>query len=119
MGLYEFEGTTLDLSYITSRVIVIANPYQNDQLAGLHRFLTAKHPNHYRIFNLTIEREYNLDQDLQNVSTFPIVRGTPPPLQLLVDICSSIEGYLNTHEENVAILHSPQGKGQSQRGREA
>eukprot|EP01031_Cornospumella_fuschlensis_P033252 gene33252-40230_t len=95
MKVFDFGDVKLDLSYITNRLIVIGSPYRNDNLTNLKRYLDTQHSNHYRLLNFTNEQEFNVDQDMDAVETFPVPKGNPLPLNLLIEICSSIEGHFN------------------------
>lgn len=109
MKYLDFEGSKLDLTYITSRLVVMGSPFKADNTHALRRYLEVTHGGRYRIFNFTIEREFNLDQDYEHVITYPIIRGTPCALKQLISICKAIEGFLLEHDDHVVILHSSQG----------
>ncbi|RYG63017.1 hypothetical protein EON64_16765 [archaeon] len=110
MKYFDFGDIKLDLTYITNRLIVIGSPYRNDNLNNLKRYLDTQHANHYRLLNFTNEQEFNLDQDMDQVETYPVPKGNPLPFSLLIELCSSIEGHFNAHEQNVVVLHSADGK---------
>jgi hypothetical protein len=104
------EDTLIDLTQLTRRLLVIGSPFLHDSLSALSRYLSVNHGDRYKVYNFTVEKEYNLEQDMDRVVTYPIVRGCPCPLLQLIHICESIEDFLNSDEENVVVLHSSQGR---------
>ncbi len=106
---YLEDGFDLDLTYITEKVIVMGNPYNNDSLNSLRTFLSAKHAGHHRIYNLASEDEFNVEVDLENVESFPFPSNNPCSINVLIKFCSTIDVYLNLKPENVVILHCRTG----------
>jgi len=56
----------LDLTYITKRVIALGFPAQGgeglfrNRAEEVSRFFDLRHPNHYRIYNLCVERDHDV-----------------------------------------------------------
>lgn len=105
--------STLNLTYVTPRVIVIGSPYLSDTLVQLKQFLNERHKSRYRVFNLSNEPEYNIEIDLENVESFTFNAGNPCPLSRIAYFCTSVASFLNSHRENVIVVHCKTGKGRS------
>lgn len=106
---YLENGYDLDLTYITDKIIVMGNPYNNDTLSELRKFLTSRHGGQHRIYNLASEEEYGLEQDLDNVENYPFPPNNPCSLKVLIKFCSVVDVYLNLKAENVVVLHCKTG----------
>lgn len=97
---------------ITDRLVLISNPFIHDNLSYLRSYLQDKYPNNqYRIYNLCIEPDMNIDQELSFVENYGFVKGYPGPLEKIVAVCSSIDNFLVSNPTNVVILHSKDGQG--------
>lgn len=103
----------LDLCYITETIIVIGSPYRDDSLSELKRFLDMRHKKRYKVYNLAIEEEYNIQQDLDNVETFPIPAHNPCALSVIIKFCASVNAFLHLDPKNVIVIHCRTGKGRS------
>ena len=82
-------GVDLDLSYITDRIVAMGFPSQGveacyrNPVADVRDFLEARHPGHYRIWNLCSEREYGAGHFPCEVERFSWADHTPPPFALV------------------------------------
>ena len=103
------DGYKLNLCYITDRIAVMGNFYENDTLNELRRFLGCKHHNHHTIYNVSSEAEYNIEQDLENVRTFPINASNPCAIRTLLTLCGDVDAYINNNSSNVVIFHCKTG----------
>ncbi len=103
------DGYKLNLCYITDRIAVMGNFYENDTLNELRRFMGCKHHNHHTIYNVSSEAEYNIEQDLENVRTFPINACNPCAIRTLLTLCGDVDAYINNHSSNVVIFHCKTG----------
>lgn len=106
---YQDDDFDLDLTYITDKIIVMGNPYNNDSLNQVRSFLSSKHAGHHRIYNLASEEDFNIEVDLDNVESFPIPSGNPCSLQVIIKFCSALDVYLNLKRENVVVIHCRTG----------
>jgi phosphatidylinositol-3,4,5-trisphosphate 3-phosphatase/dual-specificity protein phosphatase PTEN len=87
----------------------MGNFYSNDTLAEVRSFLQKRHDQHYAVYNLSSEPEYNIEQDIENVHNFPFNANNPCALKTLMSICSEIDSFLVVHHQNVAFLHCRTG----------
>ncbi|VDP00016.1 unnamed protein product [Soboliphyme baturini] len=105
----------LDLSYITSRLIVMSCPDDGldltyrQSLEELKQFLELHHRDHYAVYNLS-DRHYNATVFSDRVSVCPFVENRAPPLELLLSLCKNMYLWLKQNPKNVCALHCPNGK---------
>lgn len=110
MNKIESNKISLNLSYITENVIVMGNFYVNDSFGSIINHLKTNHENHYKIYNLCSESEYNIEQDINNVINYPFNDNNPCALQILIEFCHDADEYLRVHSKNVIIIHCKNGK---------
>eukprot|EP00742_Colponemidia_sp_Colp-10_P001227 GILJ01001320.1.p1 GENE.GILJ01001320.1~~GILJ01001320.1.p1 ORF type:complete len:515 (+),score=68.94 GILJ01001320.1:166-1710(+) len=109
----------LDLAYITKRIIAMG--YPADGLEGVYRnkrsqvlkFLDTYHRDHYKVWNLCSEKQYDGAVFYYRVEHFPFDDHTPPPLKMMLDFCISVTDYLQEDPENIAVIHCKAGKGRT------
>jgi protein-tyrosine phosphatase len=107
----------LDLSYITPRLLGMGFPFQGvSSLFGnpsdeLYRFFQERHAGHFRIFNLVHEQRYDLEMFHGTVALYPWEENTPPPLELLLPCCASMQSFYLADPGNVIAVHSRHGIG--------
>ena len=116
----EVDGThyDLDLSYITSRIIVMGFPstglessYRNP-IAAVADFLNAKHSGSYMVFNVA-ERKFDpLPFDFQ-VMDLGFDDKQTAPLDVTLTLCKAIDGWLASDADHVACINCTAGKGRS------
>ncbi|QSL64065.1 hypothetical protein MERGE_000220 [Pneumocystis wakefieldiae] len=102
----EKNGVSLDLSYITDRIIVMAAPtllfpkriYRNN-LKDVLRFLEQRHSENWDF--------------LFKVFHYPFPDHEPPPFRIIPEILDSMSKYMNAFDDNVVVLHCKAGKGRS------
>ncbi len=98
------------LCKIADRVFVMESPFLGDKLAETRSFIAEKLLNKVLIFNLEDEEQFNIDQDLPNVVSYPTPTGCPTALEGIIDICSRAESFLSTDPHNHVIFHCKNGK---------
>ena len=110
---------SLDLSYITPRIIAMAYPsenlfqklYRND-IKEVSSFLNNYHNSNYLIFNLS-GSPYNETYFNGKVLTYQIEDHNPPTLQQLFTICQQSKMFLAENDSNVVVYHCLCGKGRT------
>lgn len=117
---------TLDLSYITPRLIAAASPTDHVLLSvfrtPLYRLIshmneqhTAGSTGYWHVWNLQSEDfSYHLEDNLsENWSFRPFPDHQPPSLILMIKIVTEIDDFLKKNPHNVALVHCHEGKGRS------
>eukprot|EP00927_Polykrikos_kofoidii_P062357 TRINITY_DN57165_c0_g1_i1.p1 TRINITY_DN57165_c0_g1~~TRINITY_DN57165_c0_g1_i1.p1 ORF type:complete len:626 (-),score=94.70 TRINITY_DN57165_c0_g1_i1:71-1879(-) len=109
----------LDLAYVTSRVIAMGFPgkgihaaYRNP-VTQVSRLLQSLHKDHFRIYNLCVEKKNHDNGFKSNTVHFPCSDHCPPSLRTVLDFCIDAENWLRCSEENVAVVHCKAGKGRT------
>jgi phosphatidylinositol-3,4,5-trisphosphate 3-phosphatase/dual-specificity protein phosphatase PTEN len=118
---YQQDGFDLDLTYITPKIIAMGFPshgreaYFRNPIDEVERFFDTKHPNHYRIYNLCSEREYEGEHRFGGrFKRFPFDdHNAPCPIRLIPDLCRDVREFLEADEENVVAIHCKAGKGRT------
>lgn len=110
-------GFDLNLTYIKPNIIAMGFPYENldgmFKINGLKmdevvRFLDLRHPNHYRVYNLS-ERSYDSSKFHMRTITYPFEANCPPPFELIQQFCEDMSAFLNADDRNVAVVHCCNG----------
>lgn len=107
--------TDLDISYITSRIIVMPYPsegfestYRVNHLEDVRLFLDTRHPNNkYSIYNLS-RKPYQAKFGQIRVVDCSFAYPEPfkaPLLNSLYQICEDIYQYLAGDSRNVVVIH--------------
>lgn len=116
---FEEGGFSLDLTYVTNRLIAFGYPAES--LEGIYRnhykdvynFFEQRHADRYRIYNLCSERSYDKEKFHNRVAEFRFDDHCPPPVALFVPFCQDVDAWLQEHPENVAAIHCKAGKGRT------
>lgn len=105
----------LDLSYITSRIMVMSYPadgiestYKNN-IDDVRDFLEAKYPENYLVINVS-PRTYRTDKLGNRVVNCCLVGHRLPPLEKLISLCRKIHSWLKSNQKHVVIIHCQDGK---------
>lgn len=111
-------GLSMDLTYVTARIVAMGFPsagieaaYRN-RATDVARFLRSRHAGNYLLLNLS-ERHYDeaiFDHRVMNVG-FP--DHHPPPFDLLWTVAVSMDRWLRADPANVCVVHCQAGKGRT------
>ena len=115
----EANGDSLDLAYITPRMMAFSYPsdklieslYHNS-IDDVSKFLNEKHGDKYLIFNLS-GIQYQNEKFKNNVVFYPWPDHKAPPLYDIFDIISKSLTFLGKNKENVICVHCLAGKGRT------
>mmetsp|Transcript_89 Transcript_89/g.154 ORF Transcript_89/g.154 Transcript_89/m.154 type:complete len:651 (+) Transcript_89:37-1989(+) len=116
---YRKDGFDLDLAYVTSRIIAMSFPGKGlgrtfrNKFAHVNKFLNTKHPGHFRIYNLCGEPKLKDNGFTEQTIKFGCPDHSPPPMQLLWNLCQDAESWLRADPENVVVIHCKAGKGRT------
>ncbi|XP_053248095.1 putative tyrosine-protein phosphatase auxilin isoform X3 [Podarcis raffonei] len=105
----------LDISYITSRIIVMSFPGEGVELGfrnhidDVRTFLDTRHPDHYTVFNLS-PKSYRTTRFHNRVSecSWPIRQA--PSLHNLYAVCKNMHNWLQQNPKNVCVIHCMDGR---------
>ena len=111
-----------EVVYITDRLITMGHPAMQSstdgditaerKLAAVGHLLDRRHGGRYMVWNMSeVEYEYSVLDDQVLTYQFP---GSPaPPLGLMLKLLMSIESWLKSDPQNVAVLHCLTGRGRT------
>lgn len=111
-----------EVVYITDRLITLGHPAMQSstdgditaerKLAAVGHLLDRRHGGRYMVWNMSeVEYEYSVLDDQVLTYQFP---GSPaPPLGLMLKLLMSIESWLKSDPQNVAVLHCLTGRGRT------
>eukprot|EP01083_Nonionella_stella_P088894 247976_1 len=113
------ERFDLDLTYVTDRIIAMGFPsesfeayYRND-MRETQEFFNSRHKDHYMIYNLCSEREYDPEKFDGHVERFPFDDHNCPVFDDMYPFCSSVQIFMDKDENNTVALHCKAGKGRT------
>nr|XP_033772683.1 putative tyrosine-protein phosphatase auxilin isoform X2 [Geotrypetes seraphini] len=108
----------LDISYITSRIIVMSYPAEGVELGfrnhieDVRSFLDSRHLDHYTVFNLS-QKSYRSAKFHNRVSecSWPVRQA--PSLHNLYAVCKNMYNWLQQNPKNVCVIHCMDGRAAS------
>jgi len=116
---FEKDGLDLDLTYITEKIIAMGFPSESlegmyrNKLSDVQRFFSRYHPEHFRIYNLCSERQYDPALFDNRVVRFPFDDHNPCPFEMIPKLCEDANEFLNKDAKNVVAVHCKAGKGRT------
>lgn len=88
--------------------------YRNS-ISDVKSFMTQKHRNSYKIYNLCSERDYDSTYfDPGSVcKDFFFDDHNPPPFEMIYKFCADCYKFVHFKKENIAAIHCKAGKGRT------
>eukprot|EP01063_Lacrimia_lanifica_P013791 TRINITY_DN20397_c0_g1_i1.p1 TRINITY_DN20397_c0_g1~~TRINITY_DN20397_c0_g1_i1.p1 ORF type:complete len:767 (+),score=277.05 TRINITY_DN20397_c0_g1_i1:125-2425(+) len=116
-------GWDIDLTYITDRIVATSWPsvpskdyfeslYRN-RIVNVARFFDTMHPEHYKVYNMCAERNYDGAFFHNRVERTPIDDHQPCDIEMIHRFCLSADAYLKEDPRNVVVAHCKGGKGRT------
>lgn len=117
---FEYEGFSLDLTYITENIIAMGFPAENMEkiyrngMSQVKLFFEKRHPNRYKVYNLCSEKKRSYPENSFYAQTcFPFDDHEAPPINLIMPFCIDVDEWLSKDPKNVAAIHCKAGKGRT------
>ncbi|KAF2077286.1 hypothetical protein CYY_001411 [Polysphondylium violaceum] len=116
---YQKNGYDLDLAYITDKVIAMGFPSEKvegvfrNPMKEVQKFLDHYHKDHYKVYNLCSERDYDHSKFYGRVGVFPFDDHNAPQFELIEAFCKDVESYMKEDEKNIVVVHCKAGKGRT------
>ncbi|XP_062854110.1 putative tyrosine-protein phosphatase auxilin isoform X2 [Trichomycterus rosablanca] len=106
----------LDITYITSRIIVMSYPAEAVELGyrnhveDIRSFLDSRHADHYTVFNLS-QRNYRGAKFSNRVSECNWPSRQAPSLHNLFAVCKNMHNWLKQNPKNVCVITCSDSRG--------
>ncbi|KAK2509037.1 hypothetical protein MC885_005458 [Smutsia gigantea] len=116
---YREDGFDLDLTYITGCIIAMSFPssgmvsFYRNPIKEVVRFLDTKHRNHYQVYSLCSEGDY--DPKYFHYRAHQIMtddHNVPSPSGMLA-FTKEADEWMARDNENIAVIHCKGGKGRT------
>uniref|UniRef100_A0A8C8WXA3 Phosphatidylinositol-3,4,5-trisphosphate 3-phosphatase n=1 Tax=Panthera leo TaxID=9689 RepID=A0A8C8WXA3_PANLE len=116
---YKKDGFDLDLTYVTERIIAMSFPSSGQQsfyrnpIKEVVRFLDTKHQDHYQVYNLCSERDYDPKYFHYRVRRIMIDDHNVPTLSEMLAFTKEVDEWMAQDDENIIAIHCKGGKGRT------
>ncbi|XP_057345270.1 phosphatidylinositol 3,4,5-trisphosphate 3-phosphatase TPTE2-like isoform X6 [Manis pentadactyla] len=116
---YKKDGFDLDLTYITECIIAMSFPssgkmsFYRNPIKEVARFLNTKHRNHYQVYNLCSERDYDPKYFHYRVHRIMINDHNVPSLSGMLTFTKEVAEWMAQDNENTVVIHCKGGKGRT------
>jgi phosphatidylinositol-3,4,5-trisphosphate 3-phosphatase/dual-specificity protein phosphatase PTEN len=117
---FKKDGFDLDLTYIfQKRIIAMGFPsdkierFYRNPINEVQRFFETYHKDHYFLYNLCQERDFDHSKFQGRVKNFPFYDHNAPPLKLIAECCLDIQSWLNEDPKNMVGINCKAGKGRT------
>ncbi|CAH1242822.1 GAK [Branchiostoma lanceolatum] len=117
-SMANYTRTDMDLTYVTSRLIVMSFPaegieatYKNN-LEEIRLYLDSRHTGRYAVYNLS-QRTYRHHKFHNRVSECGWPPKRAPSLSNLFAICKNMQQWLRQDPRNICVLHCLHGRFES------
>ncbi|KAH7822841.1 putative phosphatidylinositol 3,4,5-trisphosphate 3-phosphatase [Monocercomonoides exilis] len=88
--------------------------YRNS-MADVKKFLNHHHKDHYRVYNLCCEpdRQYDHANFDGRVGCYQFPDHNAPPFEIIDEFCKDCKEWMDSHPDNVCVVHCKAGKGRT------
>lgn len=106
----------LDISYVTSRIIVMSYPaeglestYRN-HIEDVKAFMETRHKGHYVVYNISGRTYHSTKFSGVRVVESGWSSKKAPSLRKIIGLCRSLLAWLQNEEKNICVIHCLDGK---------
>eukprot|EP01133_Synstelium_polycarpum_P011968 gene11968-13960_t len=109
---YQKNGYDLDLASMGFPSEKVEGVFRNP-MKEVQRFLENNHKDHYRVYNLCSERDYDHNKFHGRVGVYPFDDHNAPAFELIEEFCRDVDEWMKADSHNIAVIHCKAGKGRT------